>query len=98
MGENAKRKNGTHFTRVQGLTVPQKEGDRQKGNQKREKGYQKVSYQKVTENEKNYTAPIGAFFCPEIRAFTGFWGEISSTISKVLSDRKVLFKHKNGHQ
>ena len=39
---------------------------------------------------------IGAFFCPEIRAFTGFWGEISSTISKVLGDRKVLFKHKNG--
>ena len=41
-----------------------------------------------------YAAPIGAFFCPEIRAFTGFWGEISSTASKVLSDRKVLFKHK----
>ena len=39
-------------------------------------------------------APIGAFFCPEIRAFTGFWGEISSIASKVLSDRKVLFKHK----
>ena len=35
-------------------------------------------------------------FCPEIRAFTGSWGEISSTVSKVLSDRKVLFKHKNG--
>ena len=33
-----------------------------------------------------YAAPIGAFFCPEIRAFTGFWGEISSTASKVLSD------------
>ena len=43
-----------------------------------------------------YAAPIGAFFCPEIRAFTGFWDEISSTASKVLSDRKVLFKHKNG--
>ena len=43
-----------------------------------------------------YAAPIGAFFCPEIRAFTGFWGEISSTASKVLVDRKVLFKHKNG--
>ena len=42
-----------------------------------------------------YAAPIGAFFCPEIRAFTGFRGEISSTGSKVLSDRKVLFKHKN---
>ena len=41
-------------------------------------------------------APIGAFFCPEIRAFTGFWGEISSTASKVLSDLKVLFKHENG--
>ena len=44
----------------------------------------------------HYAAPIGAFFCPEIRAFTGFGGEISSTVSKVLSDRKVLFKHKNG--
>ena len=44
----------------------------------------------------SYAAPIGAFFCPEIRAFTGFWGEISSTVSKVLSDRKVLFKHENG--
>ena len=43
-----------------------------------------------------YAAPIGAFFCPEIRAFTGFWGEISSTASKVLSDRKVLFIHRNG--
>ena len=42
-----------------------------------------------------YAAPIGAFFCPEIRAFTEFWGEISSTVSKALSDRKVLFKHKN---
>ena len=41
----------------------------------------------------NYAAPIGAFFCPEIRAFTGrdFFSR-----SKVLSDRKVLFKHKNG--
>ena len=43
-----------------------------------------------------YAAPIGAFFCPEIRAFTGFWGEISSTVSKVLSGHEVLFKHKNG--
>ena len=43
-----------------------------------------------------YAAPIGAFFCPEIRAFTGFWGETSSTVCEVLSDRKVLFKHKNG--
>ena len=43
-----------------------------------------------------YAAPIGASFCPKIRASTGFWGEISSTASKVLSDRKVLFKHKNG--
>ena len=36
---------------------------------------------------------IGAFFCPEIRAFTGrdFFKR-----SKVLSDRKVLFKHKTG--
>ena len=25
----------------------------------------------------------------------GFWGEISSTISKVLTDRQVLFKHKS---
>ena len=41
-----------------------------------------------------YAAPIGAFFCPEIRAFTGFRAEFSSTVSKVLSDRKVLFKHK----
>ena len=36
---------------------------------------------------KGYTAPIGAFFCPEIRAFTSFGGEISSTVSKVLRDR-----------
>ena len=43
-----------------------------------------------------YAVPIGAFFCPKIRAFTGFGGEISSTVSKVLSDRKVLFTHKNG--
>ena len=42
----------------------------------------------------SYAAPIGAFFCPEIRAFTGFGGKISSTGSKVVSDRKVLFKHK----
>ena len=40
----------------------------------------------------NYAASIGALFFPELRAFTG----ISSTISKVRSDRKVLFKHKNG--
>ena len=45
---------------------------------------------------ESYAAPIGAFFCPEIRAFTEFWGEISSTVSKALSDRRVLFKHKNG--
>ena len=43
-----------------------------------------------------YAAPIGAFSCPEIRSFTEFWGEISSTVSKALSDRNVLFKHKNG--
>ena len=43
-----------------------------------------------------YTAPIGAFFCPEIRAFTGFGARCFSTVSTVLSDRKVLFKHKNG--
>ena len=43
-----------------------------------------------------YAAPIGTFFCPEIRAFREFRGEISSTVSKVLSDRKVIFKHKNG--
>ena len=41
-----------------------------------------------------YAAPIGAFFCPQIRAFTGFGGEISSTVSKVLSDRKLLLKQK----
>ena len=46
--------------------------------------------------QKFYAAPIGAFFCPEIRAFTGFWGEISSTVSKVLSGHEVQFKHKNG--
>ena len=45
-----------------------------------------------------YAAPIGAFFCPEIRAFTEFWGEISSTVSKALSDREVRFKHENGGQ
>ena len=39
----------------------------------------------------DYAAPIGAFFCPEIRAFTGrdFFNRF-----QVLSDRKVLFKHK----
>ena len=37
----------------------------------------------------HYAAPIGAFFWPEICAFMGFWGEISSTVSKLLSDRKV---------
>ena len=42
-----------------------------------------------------YAAPIGAFCCPEIRAFTGL-GQDSSTVSKVPSDHKVLFKHKNG--
>ena len=47
-------------------------------------------------NAPSYAAPIGALFCPEIRAFTGFCGGISSTVSKVRSDRKVLFKHKNG--
>ena len=41
-----------------------------------------------------YAAPIGAFICPEIRALKGFWGEISSTVSKVRRDRKVLFSHK----
>ena len=40
--------------------------------------------------------PGWGLFLPEIRAFTGFWGEISSTVSKVLSDRKGLFEHKNG--
>ena len=44
---------------------------------------------------KLFSAPIGAFSCPEIRAFMGFGGEISSTVSKVLSDRKGLFKHKD---
>ena len=33
--------------------------------------------------------PNWGLFCPAIRAFTGFWDEISSTVSKVLSDRKV---------
>ena len=42
-----------------------------------------------------YAAPIGAFFCPEIRALTGFGARFFSTVSKVLGDRKVLFKHKN---
>ena len=42
----------------------------------------------------SYEAPIGVFFCPEIRALAGFGVEISSTVSKVLSVRKVLFKHK----
>ena len=58
-----------------------------------------IEAEKHTQNPeipKNYAAPIGAFFCPEIRAFTDFGGEISSTVSKVLSDRKVQFKHKNG--
>ena len=50
--------------------------------------------QTMTENAISYAAPIEAFFCPEIRAFTGFGGEISSTVSKVLSDRKVRFKQK----
>ena len=45
---------------------------------------------------QRYAAPIGAFSCAEIRAFTGFGGAISSTVSKVLGDRKVLFKHKDG--
>ena len=40
----------------------------------------------------SYAAPIGAFFCPEILAFTGD----SSTVSKARSDRKVLFEQKNG--
>ena len=38
---------------------------------------------------RSYAVPIGAFFCPEIRAFTGIGGEISSTVSKVLSDRNT---------
>ena len=44
---------------------------------------------------KSYAAPIVLFvlkFC----AFTGFGGEISSTVSKVLSDCKVLFIAVNG--
>ena len=40
--------------------------------------------------------PNWGLFCPEIRAFMGFWGEISSTVFRVLSDHKVRFKHKNG--
>ena len=36
----------------------------------------------------------GLFLSPEICAFTGLRGEISSTVSKVFSDRTVLFKHK----
>ena len=35
---------------------------------------------------------LGPFFYPEIRAFTGFGARCSSTVSTVLSDRKVLFK------
>ena len=43
---------------------------------------------------RNLRGPNWGLFCPEIRAFMGFGGEISSTVSKVLSDRKVLFTHK----
>ena len=38
------------------------------------------------------------FFCPENSCVHRFGGEISSTVSKVLSDRKVQIEHKNGHQ
>ena len=44
----------------------------------------------LPEKDVDYAAPIGACFCPEIRAFPGFWGEISSTASKVL---KVTVKY-----
>ena len=37
--------------------------------------------------------PNWGLFCPEIRAFTGFWGEISSTVSKVLSDRVKYYSN-----
>ena len=43
---------------------------------------------------RTYAAPIGAFFCAEIRAFTGLGALYYSTVSTVLSDRKVLVKHK----
>ena len=43
-----------------------------------------------------YAARIGAFLCPEIRAFSGSGGEIPSIVPKAPSDRKVLFKHKTG--
>ena len=46
--------------------------------------------------QDNHAAPIGAFSLSRNSCVHGFWGEISSTVSKVLSDRKVLFKHKNG--
>ena len=44
----------------------------------------------------NCAAPIGAFFCPEARVFTGFGARFLQPFPKVLSDCKVLFKHKNG--
>ena len=43
-----------------------------------------------------YAAPIGAFFVLKYVRSRGSWGEISSTVSKVLSDRKGLFKQKSG--
>ena len=49
-----------------------------------------------SKTRKCYAAPIGAFFLSRNSCVHGFCGEISSTISKVFSDRKVLFKHKNG--
>ena len=36
-----------------------------------------------------HASPMKAFFCPEIFCIHRFWGEISSTVSKVLSDRKL---------
>ena len=39
--------------------------------------------------------PNWGLFCPEIRAFTVFGGEISSTVSKVLSYGKVLQSVRN---
>ena len=38
---------------------------------------------------KSYAAPIGAFFCPEIRAFTGFGARFLQPAPKSL----VTIKH-----
>ena len=43
-----------------------------------------------------YAAPIGAFFCPEIRAFTGFGARSLQTFRKSLVTAKFYSTHKNG--